>query len=33
MSETGVIREYCTNHKVGFFDFGYLSKTILKIFH
>lgn len=30
MSQTGVIREYCNNHKSGLFDLGYLSKTILK---
>lgn len=30
MSQTGVIREYCTDHKGGLFDLGYLSKTIFK---
>lgn len=30
MSQTGVIREYCTNYKGGLFDLGYLSKTIFK---
>lgn len=30
MSQTGVIKEYCTDHKGGLFDLGYLSKTIFK---
>lgn len=28
MSQTGIIRECCNNHKGELFDLGYLSKTI-----